>query len=113
MQVTLLVLPHLHPLAVVVESAQVAIEPPGNVGTTLAHEVDFLIGDEDILQEFYLMHHLIGETFRIDGVVAIDELILHLSTWEIVNHGTAHRQLIEVVVGEVLNNLTLNHNEFC
>ena len=57
-QVPLLVLPHLHPLTVVVEAAQVAIEPAGNVGTTLAHEVDFLIGDEDILQEFYLMHSL-------------------------------------------------------
>ena len=47
----------------------------------------------------------IGKTSRINPVAAVDKLVLHLRTRVVVDDGTTHGELIEVVVGEMSNDL--------
>ena len=101
----LIVEPRLHPRRIITESFQIGIEPFGYIVALAAHEGNLLIGDDDILKIFHLFHDELVEAVGILGVVPVFETIFHLCSWEIVNDGTAHGELIEVVVSEVSDDL--------
>ena len=52
------------------------------------------------------MFHFTGESIRIDHVITVYKLVTHVRTWIIVNDGTAHGQLVEVIVCEMVNDLS-------
>ena len=53
-----------------------------------------------------------GSTSKIDGIVSVVELILDASTREIIDHRTTHGELIEIVVGEMVNDLAHNSKQY-
>ena len=109
MQVPLLVLTHLHPLVVVAEALQVGVEPGGDIAALPFHKLDFFVGDDDRVEHLYLFAQSLGKSGRIDGVVAVGKGIFHLCSREVVDYGTAHGKLIQVIVGKVGDDLS--HDE--
>ena len=87
------------------ETAEVIVEPVGEIGAPPLHEGDFLFGDPHVFEHGDLSHKLLCESGRVDAVVAVSEAIFDLCARIVGNHGAAHRELIEVVVGEVADDL--------
>ena len=78
----------------------------GHERTAPFHEVYLLICDDHTLQGLDLAAQFVGKAIGIDRVVAVDKLITHLCTGIIVDDGTAHGELIKVVVGEMVDDLS-------
>jgi hypothetical protein len=68
-------------------------------------KVYLLISDGELFEIAHLLHDKVGESLGIDGIVTVIEFILHPCTWIVVDHGTAHRELVQVVVGKMVDNL--------
>ncbi len=103
---SLAVLRHAHHSVVISEAFQETVEPLRDEAAAAPHEVDLAVGDDDTLKHLYLLGKRIGKTGGIDGVVAILELIFHSCARIILNDGTAHGELIEIVVGEMVYDLS-------
>ena len=105
-EMALSVLLHARPLRAVAEALEVGEEPCGHVAAFAAHERDLLIGDDDVLEHLDLFLHQVGEALGVDGVVAVDEGVFDFGARVVVDDGAAHRELIQVVVGEMVDNLS-------
>ena len=95
------ILTHFHPFALKAEAFQIGVEPGGNVVAARAHEGGFLVGEAQVLEIYNLFFYKTCEAFGIDGVVAIDESVFHHGTRKAIYDGAAHRQFVEVGVGEM------------
>ena len=105
MEVTFCVLRYLHPLAAVAEAFQVGVEVVGHIVAFGLHKGNLLFGDDYRFQHLDLLFQVFGEACRIYGVVAVYKLVLHLCTWIVVQYCATHTEFIEVVVGEMFDNL--------
>ena len=52
------------------------------------------------------MHQLFGKSFGIYRIVAVVKPVSYLCARIVFNHGAAHGELIEVVVGKMCDNLS-------
>ena len=100
-QVTLVILPDADPPAVEAIALQVVVEPVGDVGAAALHEVDLFVGDDQLFEQGDLLGEPFGESGRVDGPVTVGEGVPDAGSREVVDDGAAHRELVEVVVGEV------------
>ena len=101
-QVALFVLLHIfHPTRVVAKSAQIGVEPSGQIVAFATHKLFFFLGEAQVLKILYLAFELIGKSCRIFGAVAVYKLIFHHGAWEAIEYGAAHSELIEVGIGEM------------
>ena len=96
--------------AVEAVALQIVVEPSRDVAAPALHEVYLLLSDGDILESGNLPGKLVGESGRVDGVVAVCERIFYPGSGKIVYHRTAHRELIEVIVSEMV--YYLSHRTF-
>ena len=108
---SVVVLRGAHPAAVVAEAFQETEEPRRDVRAAAAHEVDLVGSDCHVLERRNLARELVGKARGITRAVAVGEAVAHLSARVVLDHGAAHRELIEVVVGEVGDNLS--HRRQC
>ena len=99
------------PPAVVSEAFEKAVKPSGYIGASPAHEIDFAVGDYERFEHDDLLAEFFRKAIGIDSIVAVVEPIFYLRAREILYHGAAHSELIEIVVGEMLDNLS--HVETC
>ena len=79
----------------------ISIEPGGDEAAPTLHEVDLLVGDDQLFEQGDLLGEPFGESGRVDGPVAVGEGVPDAGSREVVDDGAAHRELVEVVVGEV------------
>ena len=105
MQMSFSVLADMGPASVVAEAAEVGEEPFGHVIALAAHEGDLFIRDDNVLQHLDLLLDKPGKAGRVDGVVTVYNHISYLRARVVVDDGTAHGELIKVVVGEMGDNL--------
>ena len=112
MEVPGVVLPRPYPTAVEAVAAQIVVEPARNVVAAPAHEIHLVPGDRQTLQRADLLHELLGETCRIYSVVPVGEAVPYAGAREIVYDRAAHRELVEVVIGEMGDNLA-HYVVFC
>ena len=87
---------------VISETLKEIIEPHGDIATPFFHEVHFLVGNNQLLKHSNLVIKLGSEPRRIHSAVPVDKFIPHLRPWEIINHGTAHSEFIQVIVSEII-----------
>ncbi len=90
-----------HPFAAVAESPQVTVEPLRDVAAFAFHEVDFTVGDDELLKHDYLLVEAVDESCGIHHVVSVDECVFHPCSREVLYYRAAHCEFIQVVVGEV------------
>ena len=100
-QMSLFVLTHSDPAAVVTESFEKTVKPHRYVATLALHELYLLVGHRHRLEHLYLSSQLVGKARRIHSVVTVAELVFHPRARIILYHGTTHRELIQVVIGEM------------
>ena len=100
-----LVLPGVNPLTAEAETAQIDIEPVGQIIAFATHESNLLVGDGELFQIAHLLHDKVGKPFGIDGIVTVVKFILHPCAGIVVDDSAAHRELVQVVVGKMVDNL--------
>ena len=100
------VLPCLNPFLLEPKATEIDVEPVGQIIAFAFHEFYLLVGDDEILQIAHLFHHKVGKAFGIDKVVTVVEHVFDLCTWVVVNDGTAHRELVQVVVSKMVDYLS-------
>lgn len=100
------VLSDSYPPAVVSEAFEETVEPCGYIGASTAHEVDFPVGYHERLEHEDLLAEFFRKAIGLDRIVAVVESVFYLCAREILYHGAAHGELIEIVVGEMSDNLS-------
>ena len=83
--------------------------PPPKTATR--HKGYLLIGDPEVFQHGNLLHDELGKSGRVDRIVAVVEAVFDLSAGETFYNRTAHGELVQVVVSEML--YYLSHDMFC
>lgn len=106
MEMPLGILPSLHPTAVVAETLEITHKPCRDIVAFAAHESYLLICDDEGFEHADLFHDKFGKPLGIDRIVAVVEFIFHLGARIIIDDGTTHGEFIEVIVGEVVYDLS-------
>ena len=88
----------------------ISIEPGGDEAAPTLHEVDLLIGYDDRLQHQDLLFQRLCESSRIDGIVPVRKCIFHTCSGKVVDNGTAHGELVKVIVREMVYDLSHGNN---
>ena len=94
MQVAFVVLTDCDETSVIAESSEKTIEPRGYVAAAATHELYLFTGDDDTLEHGDLPSELVGESRRVDCVVAVIELISDLCAGIVVDDSAAHGEFI-------------------
>ena len=74
------------------EAFQEGEEPQWEIVAFPLHEAHFLIGNADIRVAVELLPQLLGETFRLNRVVAVHESLLSHGEGELLQVGVAHAE---------------------
>ena len=80
---------------------QIVVEPAWDIAAPSPHEIYLVLCNGDGIQRLDLSGQFPGEPLGIDRIVSVGERVFDLGTREIVNHRTAHRELIEVIICEM------------
>ena len=94
-EMAFLVLAHLDLGGFQMEASQEGEEPQREIVAFPLHESHFLVGDFDVAVEVKLFAQLLGEAFRIDRVVAVDEGVLPDGARELLKVSVAHAEGVE------------------
>ena len=104
-QMPLVILRYGDHAAVVTVSFQEVVEPVGNISACSFHELNFLVGDDQVFKHLHLFGHQGGEAGGIACVVAVGKFIFYHCPRIVVDNGAAHCELVQIVVGEVVDYL--------
>ncbi len=96
------ILPYPHEAAVVTEALQITVEPSRNIIATPLHESDLFVGYDELLKHLNLLSDQFSKPWRIDTLVTIRKTVLYVRTRKIVNNRGTHRELIQIVVCEMI-----------